>query len=354
MIFPIFKTKTENSPYFNLSDPEDRKKYFQLKAGDEIEKLKKYLEKNTFIAYLLGKKNTGKSTYSELFTEIIGPEHIAHISIGDVVREVHQNITDSKQRKDLISFLKGNYRGYISIEQCLDALLKRDTATLLPTEFILTLTKRAISKVGEKALFIDGFPRDLDQVSYSLYFRDLIGWREDPDFFILIDVPELVIDERIKHRVVCPKCHAPRNLKLHLAKKVRYDKQIGEFYFICDNSECQGEKMISKEGDKLGIETIRSRLETDQKLIKMAFSLYGIPKILLRNSIPVKEADKYVNDYEITPEYSYQWNEESKKVKVIEMPWQVLDDRGTPSYSLLPPPVVVSLIKQMVEILHST
>ncbi|GAI04384.1 unnamed protein product, partial [marine sediment metagenome] len=56
-------------------------------------------------------------------------------------------------------------------------------------------------------------------------------------------------------------------------------------------------------------------------------------------------------DYEITPEYSYRWDDKTKSVKIIEKPWQILDDRGIPSYSLLPPPVVVSLIKQIAEVL---
>ena len=110
--------------------------------------------------------------------------------------------------------------------------------------------------------------------------------------------------------------------------------------------------MVSKEGDELGIKPIRARLEMDGKLIERSFSLYGIPKILLRNSLPVKEAEKFVDGYEITPEYSYQWDEKSKKVEIIEKPWIFPDDQGLPSYSLLPPPVVVSLIKQMVEALN--
>ena len=109
--------------------------------------------------------------------------------------------------------------------------------------------------------------------------------------------------------------------------------------------------MVSKEGDELGIEPIRKRLEMDGKLIERSFSLYGIPKILLRNSLPVKEAKTFVDDYEITPECSYQWNAKRKKVKIIEKPWIVLDDEGIESYSLLPPPVVVSLIKQIAEAL---
>ncbi|GAI29128.1 unnamed protein product [marine sediment metagenome] len=109
--------------------------------------------------------------------------------------------------------------------------------------------------------------------------------------------------------------------------------------------------MISKEGDELGIEPIQKRLEMDEKLMEKAFLFYGIPKVLLRNSLPIKEAPKYVDDYEITPEYNYQWDDKTKSVKIIEKPWQILDDRGKPSYSLLPPPVVVSLIKQIVEVL---
>ena len=90
----------------------------------------------------------------------------------------------------------------------------------------------------------------------------------------------------------------------------------------------------------------------DERLIKQAFSLYGIPRILLRNSVPVEMEKEYVDDYEITPEYTYKWIEEDKKVEIIEKPWVFPNDEGTPSYSLLPPAVVLSLIKQMVNALH--
>ena len=82
-----------------------------------------------------------------------------------------------------------------------------------------------------------------------------------------------------------------------------------------------------------------------------ALSLYGIPKVLLRNSVPKSLAKDYVDDYEVTPEYVYQWSEKDKKVIIQEKPWIVLDDDGKPSYSLLPPPVVVSMIKQVTDIL---
>jgi len=352
MEFPIFKTKIEGiNQTFDLDDPIERRKYFELKAGSEIEKLKVYLEKNTFVAYLLGKKNSGKGTYAKMFAEIVAPEKIIHFSIGDAVRAVHNEFQDPNKKNDLINFLKTNYRGFVPIEKALESLASRSTKTLLPTEFILALVKREITKFGRKALFIDGFPREMDQISYSLFFRDLIDYREDPDIFILIDLPDSIINERIKYRVVCPICQTPRNLKLLPTKNIGYDKKTGQFYLICDNPSCQKAVMVAKEGDALGIEPIRNRLEKDGQIIEQAFSLYGVPKIFLRNSIPVEGANQYVDDYEITPEYSYLWDEKNQAVKVIKKPWIINDEKGRPSYSLLPPPVVVSMIKQMVEIL---
>lgn len=353
MIFPVFKTKVEGlTRKFNLNDPKERGEYFQLKAGPEIEKLRKYLEGNSFIAYLLGKKNSGKGTYAKMFAETVFPEKIAHFSIGDIVREVDKELKDEGRRKELASFLEKNYRGFHSPKEIISALEKRSTATLLPSELILALVKREVAKKGKKTLFIDGFPRGLDQISYSLFFRDLIGYREDADIFILIDVSEKVIDERIKWRRVCPRCQTSRNFKLLPTSKIDYDQKTKEFYLLCDNPNCSGARMTGKEGDEEGIEPIKERLELDQKLIERAFSLHGIPKILLRNSVPAKEAEQVVDDYEITPEYSYQWDEKEKKVKIVEKPWTILDDQGVQSYSLLAAPVVVSLIKQMVKVFN--
>ncbi len=353
MDFPIFKTKIEGqNQIFNLNDPKERRDYFELKAGPEIKKLRNYLKKNTFIAYLLGKKNSGKGTYSKILAEVVGPDKVEHFSIGDMIRGIDKELEDQARKKELIEFLKKNYRGFVPLEGIINFLEKRNTQNLLPTELILALIKREIQKRKKKALFIDGFPRDLDQISYSLFFRDLIGYRDDPDVFILIDVPQSVIDQRMKWRRVCPKCQTSRNLKLLPTSKVGYDEKEKKFYLSCDNPSCQRVQMISKEGDEFGIEPIKERLELDGKLISQAISLYGIPKVFLRNSLPVNAAKDYVDDYEITPEYQYQWDEKSKKVQIIEKPWVVPDDKGTPSYSLLAAPVALSLIKQLTEVLN--
>ena len=351
--FPIFKTKSlTGSPIFNLNDPRERAKYFQFKAGVEIAKLKDYLKTSTFLAIMLGKKAAGKGTYSKLFAEALGTDQTVHIAAGDIVREVDQVLKTGQGKKELVSFLEDNYRGYLSIEAGLKAISERKLDKVsTPDELMLALMKRKIDKHQGKALFIDGFPRTLGQISYSLFFRDLVGYRDDPDFFVLIDIPEKVIDERIKSRVVCPKCRTPRNLKLLPTKTVKYDPKKKAFYLVCDNPACRKVRMVGKEGDELGIGLIKKRLEVDEKLIEQAFGLYGIPKILLRNAVPVNQAEKLVDDYEITPEYVYAWDEEKKKVKITEKPWVFKDDRGIDSVSLLAPPVVVSLIKQLADLL---
>lgn len=349
--FPITKTKVEGlSAKFNLSDPAQRKEYFEAKVGEEIKKLKDYFENNTFIAYLLGKKNSGKGTYTKLMAEIFGADKLAHISIGDLVRAVHVDMEDETKKKELIDYLKANYRGYISVDDAINALLGRDTKTLLPTEFILALLKQQIDKMPKKTLFIDGFPRDLDQVSYSLFFRDLINYRQDPDIFVAISIPESVIDDRMKTRVVCPVCKTPRSLKLFATKKIGFDGVQNQYYLICDNDACGDARMVGKEGDELGIEAIRDRLELDEKLINKILTLHGVPKVLLRNAIPVDQAAESVDEYELTPEYYYE-QDENGIVVAKEKPYQVKDDAGVDSYSLLAPPVVVAMIKQLVQAL---
>ena len=353
MQFPIFKTKISGEKRkFNLIDPKEQEKYFKLKAGKEIEKIRKYLKTNTFIVYLLGKKNSGKGTYSKMFANVVAPDKITHFSVGDIVRDLDKVFKDKKRKQELVSFLEKNYRGRMPLKDAILAIQNRDTKTLLPTEFILAVLKNEILKQEKKSIFIDGFPRGMDQISYSLFFRDLINYREDPDIFVLIDVPNSVLDERIKWRRVCPACNTPRSLKLLVTSKIGYDKNKKEFYLICDNPDCKESRMVSKEGDDKGIEPIKERLAMDHELIKEAFSLHGVKKVLLRNTIPVNSFKKHVDDYEVTPEYYFEWDEKTQVAAVKDRPWVIKDEEGEESVSLLAQAVVVSMIKQIAKALN--
>lgn len=95
--------------------------------------------------------------------EIFGADKFDHISIGDIVRDVHTGMEDEIKKKELVSYLEKNYRGYISISEAINALLGRDTKTLLPSEFILVLVKMEIAKRPKKSLFIDGFPQEINR-----------------------------------------------------------------------------------------------------------------------------------------------------------------------------------------------
>ena len=360
--FPIFSTKTSEGKTFDLTDANRRREYFEYKAGPEIKKLQDYLKNNTFIVYLLGKKSSGKGTYSKMFKEIISPERVEHLSVGDLIRSFDEVLKDPVKKQELVEFLQKKYRGPKPLPELITAMEERSTKVLLPSELILALVEKEITRLGKKAIFIDGFPRDVDQVSYSLFFKHLVDYRNDPDIFVLIDVPTNIIDERIKYRVICPQCNTSRNVKLLPTKNVQNDKEKNQFYLMCDNPAClpaealakegAGPRMVTKEGDLQGIEPIRSRLEKDELLMSQIQAMHGISKILLRNSIPKEKTTEFADDYEITPEYHYTFNESSGKVEVLQKSWEVLDDQGVASNSLMPPPVVVSLIKQLVGVLE--
>lgn len=351
--FPVFKTKTPGvTGRFSLENPAERRKYFEAKAGPEIEKLRDYLRTGTFVVFLLGPKNSGKGTYAKLFMEALGGDRVRHISIGDVVRGAHKDLESDSSKKELMQFLKDRYRGSTSPEEIIELIRGWGVSTpLLPTEAILALVEREISKVGRKAVFIDGFPRSLDQISNALYFRSLMGYRDDPDFFVFIDVPESVVDERIKYRVICPNCQTPRNLKLLRTKDIKYDKGNKSFQLVCDDASCKGAVMVPKGGDELGIEPIRDRIEADREVMKTLLNFYGIDKIYLRNSVPVDKAKEFVDDYELTPAYDYEWDGKKNEVIVKETHWTVKDEDKTEVYSLLPAAVVLALIKQTSKVL---
>jgi len=346
--FPIFKTKVAGvTERYDLSTQQGRALYFEAKAGPEIQKLKEYFKDDTFVAYLLAKKSAGKGTYTKLMREIFG-DVIEHVSVGDTVRKVHGVLEQGgEEAGTFLKRLRERYRGYISFDEAVDALMGRTQDKLLPTEFTLAMLENEIDTLPRKTLFVDGFPRDLDQVSYALFFRSLVDYRQDPDVFVAIDVPEAVIDERMKYRVICPIDQTPRNTKLFVTEEVEYDEKEKQFYLLCDEHK---ERMVLKEGDAAGIESIRERIDRDQNLMDKMFGLHGVPKILIRNAVPVATAEECVDQYELTPEYGFVWNEKKKKVEIEEHPWTVKDDEGVEVYSLLAPAAALSLIKQLVRV----
>ncbi len=345
-IAPPFKRTSET---YDLNTVKGRREYFKVKAGKLIDKISQFLENHTFIAYWLAPKNAGKSTYIGLLRELLGQHTFNYIAVGDIVREFQKEYKQKAQEYD--SYFLKHYRGYLKLNEAVEALLHPDVSKLKPTELILTLVKKKIDTLPRKTLFIDGFPRTEDQVSYSLYFRELINYRNDPDVFVMIYLPLSVIDERIKYRRVCPKCGKSFSTVLLPSEHVKYDAAGDEFVFMCDNPACNKEVLIKKQGDDKGIEPLMPRIKKDLYLMQLAEKLYGVPKIKMYNAIEVKDADNLVQDYEITERYSFEY----KNGKIIKRtsPW-VVKDNGKNYYSLLAAPVLLQFLRQLSEIFEIT
>jgi adenylate kinase family enzyme len=352
MDFPIFNSKKlSDGNKYNLTDRSDRYKYFHAKLGTKIDAVKEYIDNGgTFVGYMLAKKQAGKGTYSKMIEEILDPERFSHLSVGDLVRDAHANLEDLSLKKTFTDNIIKHYRGVMPVSDALDSIVNRSQDKVsVPTEMVLALLKMEIDKLGRKALFIDGLPRTYDQVSYSLYFRQLINYRDDPDFFILIDVPEAIIDGRMKNRVVCPVCHTSKSLLINPTKIIKYDKDLQQIYFICDNPHCAGyeqARYVSKEGDLAGIESIRARLEDDQKLMDLALNLEGIPKVLIRSDVPVSMAKDYLEDYEIQESYKFEVDAQGNVEKHTK-PWEFKNDSGVPSYTYYAATYVLNLFNQI-------
>ncbi|OGC68671.1 hypothetical protein A2415_02370 [candidate division WWE3 bacterium RIFOXYC1_FULL_39_7] len=354
MKFDYYNSKIlSNGKTYVLTDPARRRLYFEAKLGSKIDEVKEYLDHNSFVGYLLAKKQAGKGMYSKMVEEILGSERFAHISVGDVVRSFHEKLNKDEDVSDVLEYLKLNYRGFMSIDESISALRSRTTDKVsVPAELILTLLKMEIDKIGKKGLFIDGLPRTLDQISYSLYFRDLINYRDDPDFFVLINIPLELIDIRMKSRVVCPICQTSRNTKLSPTSILSYDSSAKQVKLLCDNSTCSGygkAQYVIKEGDASGILSISERLKTDEELMQKALNLHGIPKILIESAIPVEVSSDYLEDYEIQPAYEYEISGEVGKEKVISKtaPLTFKNDSGDDCHTMYAATYVVNIFDQL-------
>ncbi|HQG57970.1 MAG TPA: hypothetical protein PLX79_03285 [Candidatus Dojkabacteria bacterium] len=342
-LMPRFISDTK----YDLFDPAQRQLYFNAKIGDQLTSLREYVKNNSFVAYFMAPKQAGKGTYTNMLTELLGKEYIENISVGDLVRDADIEYAENGKKSDLYAYFKKNYRGFVDVDKVFDSLGSRSSSNLLETDFILTLIKRKIDSIGRKTVFIDGFPRKADQVSYSLYFRDLINYRNDPDVFVLINLPLQIIDDRIKGRRVCPKCKLSKNITLNPTQVVKFDKDNNPV-LVCDNPECDGEILVEKEGDNLGIQAIKERIENDLDLTEMARKMYGIPRIELYNSIETSLGEKYANEYELTPVTTYSQDKDGSVKRDSEL--YTCNDHGKAYYSFVPGAMVAQLIKHLADL----
>src|SRR3989344_4989686 len=124
--FPIIGTKASSTgdvysnsgsgkiEKFDINSPGGRKEYFEAKVGDEINHIKDFLKDRTFIAYMLGKKGSGKGTYSKLLTEVFGEDKMVTVSVGDLIREADD--WENFKKTEKYEKLRKYYRGHVSFD----------------------------------------------------------------------------------------------------------------------------------------------------------------------------------------------------------------------------------------------
>lgn len=340
------KKYSKPSRSYNLTSVDEQNLYIENEAKEELEFLRKYFTKNTIVNYLLAPKLAGKGTYINTLIKFMPKDRWVVISVGDLFRYAEEEIKIYGDRCELYTYAEKNHRGMQNPEQIIDSIKNRSLSGVSSSETAMLLIRREALKHKGKSIFLDGFPRNAEQVELSLLVRELIDMRNDPDVFTLINIPLGVIEERLKSRRTCPVCRSSRNIKL-LPAEVYFDDNKKDFEMYCDGPDCRGKNilMLPKEGDEKGIELIKDRLIDDYNLMNKVRTLYGIDIIELFNSIPEEDKDLFSTDFELTKSYNYTVSNNTD-IKYIEEDFSVTDN-GVKYYSYLAYPVVVQYIKEL-------
>ncbi len=166
----------------------------------------------------MGPPGSGKGTQSKVIAKDLG---IAHISMGDILREAIKNETEVG--KKAAQYLK--------------------EGKLVPDEVVNEIAKEAIKKNAEKGFVLDGYPRTVKQAQFVASVTGI-------DKVIYIDVAESEIVKRLTGRRSCKNCGAVYHVKEKTPLKDG----------ICD--VCGGGLYIRNDDKE---ETIKTRFEVYEK-----------------------------------------------------------------------------------------
>ncbi len=327
------------------------KEFYEERVGEHFAKLREHIDDTGFVLFFLAKKSAGKGTYSKILQNITDGK-IMHLSVGDLVRASEKRALDPEQREEFVNELREFYKGSDDIDDVVDKFIKEasDLSALLPTEMVMALIEKAVKDNQGKALVIDGFPRSLDQVEIAMRMQDDFEKKGLPSAFVELDCPDDVLVQRQLHRVVCPECQTPRNVKVLLTEQIEYDEDSGEYHLICDNKECDNVRMKKKYANVTAddIDKIKAVQDQVKELIHHVREKAAHCHIKVSNHVHVDDAGNHDPD-DFTLEASFDWDPESKKVIKNFKPWIIKDDEGREAYSRWPDPVVAELVKALSE-----
>lgn len=190
---------------------------------------------------LLGVPGSGKGTQSRLISERFG---LTVIASGRILRDC----------------LKNDHHDVGGVEY--NVRLALNSGVLVSDELVIKLLTYKIHEYYKqpnfKGFVFDGFPRNIHQARVLDVIMSNIG--QTIKCVIEIIVPDQVVVERLKDRVICSNCEAVYNLKYKPSSKLG----------LCDI--CNAE--ITKRDDD-NSEVIMKRLNSDKPIIKNLVEYYN-------------------------------------------------------------------------------
>ncbi|PIS29622.1 adenylate kinase [Candidatus Saganbacteria bacterium CG08_land_8_20_14_0_20_45_16] len=163
------------------------------------------------VLVFLGPPGSGKGTQAMKLAEKLG---IAHISLGDVLREEVRKGSDiGRKAKEFM-----------------------DAGKLVPDELTIALTRQRLSQPDVKAgIIVDGFPRSLVQAEA---FDKMTAELKLKVKVIYFEIDEEQVVERLSGRRSCKACGAIYHVKYNAPiESGKCDKCGGELYQRSDDQE---------------------------------------------------------------------------------------------------------------------
>uniref|UniRef100_A0A0C9S7M6 adenylate kinase n=1 Tax=Wollemia nobilis TaxID=56998 RepID=A0A0C9S7M6_9CONI len=173
-----------------------------------------------------GAPAAGKGTQCELIVRKYG---LVHIAAGDLLRaEVAAGTENGKRAKEYM-----------------------EKGSLVPDEIVVTMVKERLAQqdAQEKGWLLDGYPRSLSQATA------LVNLGIRPDLFLLLDVPEEILVDRVVGRRLDPVTGKIYHLKYSPPEKDEIAQRLTQRF---DDTE----------------EKVKLRLKTHQKNVEDVLAIY--------------------------------------------------------------------------------
>lgn len=199
----------------------------------------------------------GKGTISSM---ICSKYNIPHISTGDLLRNEIANGTKIGQE-----IKEGMSRGEFVTDELITKLLR----------------KRLSSKDIKKGYVLDGYPRNIAQA--EIYDNLLKELEYDSSIVIFLDIDKATALNRIKSRMVCPKCGMSYNLSSPDLSPVREG--------LCDN--CSSELKVRTDDTE---ETFINRFDTYMKETYPLIEYYQNKNNLVKIEVKDKTPNEIFNE----------------------------------------------------------